>query len=120
MSAGGEPADDPGVLFADSPGTLLPTGGREYGHKGDNVRRRQPFHATDRPHRGGLPQQSAASTPCVCVASRVSQAGAKPAAAIRLYPGIMEAPAPWAERFDVALPAPAYYGRVPASHARNT
>jgi LDH2 family malate/lactate/ureidoglycolate dehydrogenase len=34
MDAAGEPTDDPSVLFADPPGTLLPVGGREYGHKG--------------------------------------------------------------------------------------
>jgi LDH2 family malate/lactate/ureidoglycolate dehydrogenase len=34
MSAAGEPTDDPAALFADPPGTLLPTGGREHGHKG--------------------------------------------------------------------------------------
>jgi LDH2 family malate/lactate/ureidoglycolate dehydrogenase len=34
MDAAGMPTDDPSVLFADPPGTLLPIGGREYGHKG--------------------------------------------------------------------------------------
>lgn len=34
MDAKGEATDDPGVLFAEPPGTLLPLGGREYGHKG--------------------------------------------------------------------------------------
>ena len=33
MTASGEPTDDPGVLFADPRGTLLPMGGREHGHK---------------------------------------------------------------------------------------
>jgi LDH2 family malate/lactate/ureidoglycolate dehydrogenase len=37
MSAAGEPTDDPGVLAAEPPGTLLPTGGREHGHKGYNL-----------------------------------------------------------------------------------
>ena len=37
MTAAGEPTDDPGVLFTDPPGTLLPTGGREHGHKGYNL-----------------------------------------------------------------------------------
>ena len=37
MTARGEPTDDPGVLFAEPRGTLLPTGGREYGHKGYNL-----------------------------------------------------------------------------------
>ena len=34
MDSAGSPTDDPGVLFADPPGTILPIGGREYGHKG--------------------------------------------------------------------------------------
>ncbi len=34
MDAHGRATDDPNVLFADPPGTLLPVGGKEYGHKG--------------------------------------------------------------------------------------
>jgi LDH2 family malate/lactate/ureidoglycolate dehydrogenase len=34
MTAAGEPSDDPAVLFTDPSGTLLPTGGRDHGHKG--------------------------------------------------------------------------------------
>ena len=34
MDAAGQPSDDPSVLFADPPGTLLPTGGKDHGHKG--------------------------------------------------------------------------------------
>ena len=34
ITAAGAPTDDPGVLFGDPPGTLLPTGGRDHGHKG--------------------------------------------------------------------------------------
>jgi LDH2 family malate/lactate/ureidoglycolate dehydrogenase len=34
LDAAGVPTDDPSVLFADPPGTLLPMGGHEYGHKG--------------------------------------------------------------------------------------
>jgi L-lactate dehydrogenase len=30
----GQPTDDPGVLFTDPPGALLPTGGTDHGHKG--------------------------------------------------------------------------------------
>ena len=30
----GAPTDDPGVIFADLPGTLLPVGGTDHGHKG--------------------------------------------------------------------------------------
>jgi LDH2 family malate/lactate/ureidoglycolate dehydrogenase len=34
MDAAGQPSEDPNVLFTDPPGTLLPIGGRDYGHKG--------------------------------------------------------------------------------------
>ena len=34
QTSGGEPTDDPNALFADPPGTLLPTGGIDHGHKG--------------------------------------------------------------------------------------
>jgi LDH2 family malate/lactate/ureidoglycolate dehydrogenase len=34
MDAAGRPGDDPAVLFTDPPGTLLPTGGKDHGHKG--------------------------------------------------------------------------------------
>ena len=30
----GQPSDNPAVLFTDPPGTILPIGGKEYGHKG--------------------------------------------------------------------------------------
>lgn len=34
MDATGQATDDPSVLFADPAGTLLPTGGKDHGHKG--------------------------------------------------------------------------------------
>jgi LDH2 family malate/lactate/ureidoglycolate dehydrogenase len=34
LDAAGRSTDDPSVLFADPPGTLLPTGGVDHGHKG--------------------------------------------------------------------------------------
>jgi len=34
IDADGNPSDDPAVLFTDPPGTILPIGGLEYGHKG--------------------------------------------------------------------------------------
>jgi LDH2 family malate/lactate/ureidoglycolate dehydrogenase len=34
LDASGAPTDDPSALFTDPPGTLLPIGGAEYGHKG--------------------------------------------------------------------------------------
>jgi LDH2 family malate/lactate/ureidoglycolate dehydrogenase len=37
MTASGQPSDDPNVLAAESAGTLLPTGGKDHGHKGYNL-----------------------------------------------------------------------------------
>ena len=34
LDAAGQPTDDPAALFADPPGTLLPIGGTDHGHKG--------------------------------------------------------------------------------------
>lgn len=34
QDAAGNASDDPAVLFTDPPGTILPIGGKEYGHKG--------------------------------------------------------------------------------------
>lgn len=34
MDARGNATDDPSVVFTDPPGTILPVGGKEYGHKG--------------------------------------------------------------------------------------
>src|SRR5579883_2725549 len=34
LDADGRPTDDPAALFTDPPGTLLPVGGADYGHKG--------------------------------------------------------------------------------------
>jgi LDH2 family malate/lactate/ureidoglycolate dehydrogenase len=34
LDADGRPTDDPAALFAEPPGTLLPTGGTDHGHKG--------------------------------------------------------------------------------------
>ena len=34
QDADGRPSTDPAVLFTDPPGTILPIGGRDYGHKG--------------------------------------------------------------------------------------
>jgi LDH2 family malate/lactate/ureidoglycolate dehydrogenase len=34
LDAAGRPTDDPAVVFADPPGTLLPVGGTDHGHKG--------------------------------------------------------------------------------------
>jgi LDH2 family malate/lactate/ureidoglycolate dehydrogenase len=37
QDADGNPTDDPNVIWGDRPGTLLPTGGKDHGHKGYNL-----------------------------------------------------------------------------------
>ena len=37
MTAAGQASDDPNVLATEPPGTLLPTGGQDHGHKGYNL-----------------------------------------------------------------------------------
>ncbi len=37
QDATGDASDDPAVMFADPPGTILPVGGQEYGHKGTGL-----------------------------------------------------------------------------------
>jgi LDH2 family malate/lactate/ureidoglycolate dehydrogenase len=37
MTAAGQATDDPNVLSTEPPGTLLPTGGKDHGHKGYNL-----------------------------------------------------------------------------------
>ena len=146
MTAAGEPSDDPGVLVAEPPGTLLPTGGRDHGHKGYNLalaiealsqglvgpRPRRPadrlgrfglrpghgrhgafggadeLRPADRLHRRGLPRQPAGARrrcACACPGERALALKRRALAdGVRLYPGIMSALQPWAERLGVALP----------------
>lgn len=146
QDAKGRATDDPAVLFTDPPGTILPIGGQEYGHKGyglalmiealtqglsgygraDGVnewgasvyvqvsdptafaglspyRRQMEFIAercrANRPGPGvqnvRLPGQNALARK-----RRALEIG------VRLYPSIMPALAPWAEKLTVALPKP--------------
>lgn len=147
MTASGAPTDDPGVLFAEPRGTLLPTGGREYGHKGYNLalliealsQGLAGHGRADRPTGWGASVYVQIMDPAAFGGgdSFVRQTGSIAAACRRsppapgveavrlpgeqglarrrrawaeglhLYPGITEALAPWAERFDVVPPAPA-------------
>ena len=148
MTARGEPTDDPGVLFAEPRGTLLPTGGREYGHKGYNLaltvealsqglaghgRADRPtgwgasvylqvldpaaFGGTGRfVRQTGFIAAACRSNPAAAGGEAVRLPGEQGlarrrqahAAGLQLYPGIMDALAPWAERFQVIPPAPAH------------
>ena len=147
LTAAGEPTDDPNVLFDHPPGTLLPTGGRDHGHKGYNLalaiealsqglsghgRADGPtgwgasvyLQAMDPAAFGGV-AKFVRQTSFIAAACRTNppapgvdavrlpgaQALARKrhalAAGLSLYPGIMTALEPWAEKLDVALPAPA-------------
>ena len=135
------------MLFADPPGTLLPTGGTDHGHKGYGLalmvealtqglggfgRAEAPtgwgasvFVQVDRPggvRRGGRrsagrpagPRPRAATNPPVPGVDAVRLPGERGlerkrralAEGVELYPGIMAALAPYAERLRVASPNP--------------
>ena len=147
LTATGEPTDDPGVLFDSPPGTLLPTGGRDHGHKGYNLaltiealsQGLSGHGRADGPTRWGasvylqvlvpaafggaadfLRQTSFIAAACrsnppapgvAAVRLPGEQGLARKrqalAAGVRLYPGVLAALEPWAEKLEVALPAPA-------------
>jgi LDH2 family malate/lactate/ureidoglycolate dehydrogenase len=147
MTASGVPTADPGVLFAEPRGTLLPTGGREHGHKGYNLalliealsQGLAGHGRADRPTRWGAsvyvqimdpaafgggdgfvrqtgfiaaacrrnPPAPGAATVRLPGEQGLARRRQARSAGVHLYPGIMDALAPWAERFDVVTPAPA-------------
>jgi LDH2 family malate/lactate/ureidoglycolate dehydrogenase len=144
MDASGEPTDDPNALFTDPPGTLLPIGGREYGHKGYGLALmiealtqglaglgradpRQGWGAgvfvlvLDPAGFAGAEafRRQTAWTAAACRANppapgveRVRLPGEQGLArkrlglteGVRLYPGIMDALQPWADKLGVAAP----------------
>ena len=144
LDAGGTPTDSPGVLLADPPGTLLPSGGADHGHKGYGLALMVEaltqglggFGRADAPSGwgaavfvqvfdpsafgGGFTRQTTwlaeACRACPPVpgvdAVRVpGQRGLELkrralAEGVPLYPGILDALAPHAGRFGVALPVP--------------
>lgn len=146
IDADGTPSDDPAVLFTDPPGSILPVGGIEYGHKGFGlglivealtqglaghgradaaegwganvfVQVLDPaaFGGADAFARqtGWLADAARANRPRPGV-ERVRLPGERGLAAKRamleagvtLYPGLMDALLPWAEKLGVAPPAP--------------
>ena len=146
IDAAGRPTDDPAVLFADPPGTILPTGGIDHGHKGyglalliealtqglggfgradaptgwgasvfvqvidpaafggaDEFRRQTGWTASACRANPPVPGVDAVRLPGERGLERKRRALAE---GIELYPGIMAALAPYAEKLRVAIPNP--------------
>ena len=144
LDASGEPTDDPETLFTDPPGTLLPTGGMDHGHKGYGLALMVEaltqglggFGRADAPQgwgasvfvqvhdpaafggieafrrqTGWLAKACRATPPMPGVESvrlpgerglaHKRRANAK---GLSLYPGILDALQPYAEKFGIALP----------------
>ena len=141
LNAAGALTDDPSVLFDDPPGTILPLGGKESGHKGfalgllvemltaglSGFGRADPgegwgatvyLQITDPAAFGGLAgfvrqsgwlADAARRNPPSDPSQPVRLPGARGLAlrdkqrreGVRLYPGIIEALRPWAERMNV-------------------
>jgi LDH2 family malate/lactate/ureidoglycolate dehydrogenase len=146
MTNKGEATDDPNTLFTDPAGTILPTGGKDHGHKGyglaltvESLTQALPGHGrSDQPPGWGAgvfvqvfdPAAFGGSAPFtretgwIAAACRDNppapgvaavrlpgqQALVKKRAALKdgvaLYPGIMDALKPWAEKLRVAAPRP--------------
>jgi LDH2 family malate/lactate/ureidoglycolate dehydrogenase len=144
MTNTGEPTDDPSALFTDPPGTILPSGGKDHGHKGyglalmiEAMTQALPGHGrSDNPTGWGAGvflqifdpaafggrDAFTRETGWIAAACRDNppapgvsavrlpgqQALASKRAALKdgvsLYPGILEALKPWAEKFGVAAP----------------
>jgi LDH2 family malate/lactate/ureidoglycolate dehydrogenase len=147
LTAAGVPSDDPADVLADPPGTLLPTGGVDHGHKGYNLaltiealsqglsgygRAEGPgqwgasvwVQVMDPAAFGGAEAylrqtgwiaQACRSNPPAPGVERVRLPGeqglARKRAAleggVRLYPGIVDALAGWADKLGVPPPRPA-------------
>jgi len=146
MDAAGTPTDDPNALFTDPPGTILPSGGRDHGHKGYGLaltiealtqglpgfgRSAKPtgwgagtFVQVFDPAAFGGSDAFTRETGWIAAACRANppapgvdavrlpgqQGLTRKRAALRdgvpLYPGIMDALRPWAEKLKVGLPTP--------------
>src|SRR5262245_59611644 len=145
LDAAGRPTDDPAALYSDPPGTLLPTGGADHGHKGYGLallvealtqglggfgRSEAPtgwgasvfVQVIDPAAFGGLAafRRETGWTTAACRASPPvpgvdavrlpGQRGLERkrralAEGVVLYPGIMTALVPWAEKMRVTPPA---------------
>lgn len=146
LDAAGNATDDPGVVFADPPGTILPTGGLDHGHKGYGLalmiealtqglggfgRAEAPsgwgasvfIQVIDPNAFGGIDafRRETGWTAAACRQSppipgveRVRLPGERGlerkrdalSNGVRLYAGIMDGLAPFAQKYGVALPKP--------------
>lgn len=146
IDAAGQPTDDPTVLFADPPGTILPTGGVDHGHKGFGLalmiealtqglggfgRAEKPtgwgasvfVQAIDPAAFGGAEAfrretswtaNACRENPPVTGVDRVRLPGQRGlerkrralVEGVGIYPGILEALAPFANKFGVKPPSP--------------
>jgi LDH2 family malate/lactate/ureidoglycolate dehydrogenase len=146
MTNRGEATDDPNALFTDPPGTILPAGGKDHGHKGyglalmvESLTQALPGHGrSDRPTGWGAGVFVQVFDPAAFggTAAFVRETGwlaaacrnnppAPGVAAVRLpgqqalaykraaledgvalYPGIIEALTPWAEKLRASAPKP--------------
>ncbi|UUX51113.1 Ldh family oxidoreductase [Nisaea acidiphila] len=146
QNAEGAASDDPAVLFTDPPGTILPIGGKEYGHKGyglalmiEALTQGLPGHGRADPAEGwgaGVYVQvmdptaftgEAAFTRQIdhiverCRANKpvaggppvrlpgqsaIAKRAASSSGGVALYPGIIDALAPWAEKYGLVPPVP--------------
>jgi LDH2 family malate/lactate/ureidoglycolate dehydrogenase len=128
LDAAGRPTDDPTALFTDPPGTILPTGGTDHGHKGYG-RAESPtgwgasvfVQAIDPSAFGGIEAfrretswtaaacRNCPPAPGIDAVRLPGQRGLERkrralAEGVSLYPGIMAALAPHAERLGVNAP----------------
>lgn len=146
MTNRGELTDDPNALFSDPPGTILPSGGKDHGHKGyglalmvEAMTQALPgYGRSDKPtgwgagvflqlfdpaafggsaaflREAGWIAEACRRNPPAPGVSAVrlpgEQALARKRTALKdgvaLYPGIMDALRPWAEKSGVAQPRP--------------
>jgi LDH2 family malate/lactate/ureidoglycolate dehydrogenase len=146
MTSAGEPTDDPNALFTDPPGTILPSGGTDHGHKGyglaltiEALTQALPGHGrSDKPtgwgagvfvqvldpaafggrdsfirETGWIAEACRSNPPApgfAAVRLPGQQALASKRMALRdgvaLYPGILDALQPWAEKLKVTTPNP--------------
>ena len=146
QDADGVPSDDPAVLFTDPPGTILPVGGSDHGHKGyglalmvEALTQGLTGHGRADPPEGwgaGVSIQVqdptaftgkaafARQTDWLADACRTNppRAGAEAvrlpgdgalarkrhalANGLKLYPGVLEGLAVWAENFGIEVPGP--------------
>ncbi len=153
LDASGKATDDPEALFTDPPGTLLPSGGMDHGHKGYGMallvealtqglggfgRAEAPtgwgasvfVQVLDPAAFGGIDAfrretgwlaAACRNSPAVPGVTAVRLPGERALAnrrrasveGVMLYPGILDALAPWAAKYAIALPRPFELSELP-------